>query len=90
MKCSRGQFVKFSNNHRLVYKCSSVRSLGRIEGEGVHDEGVDVANGHRSYCTGRCRLDVLVVIGNRRILFEKQNVFKRSAIIEVHPYKTMW
>ena len=28
--------------------------------------------------------------GNRGILFEKQNVFARSAIIEVHPYKTMW
>ena len=27
--------------------------------------------------------------GNRGILFEKQNVFARSAIIEVHPYKTM-
>ena len=45
-----------SNNHRLVYKCSSVRSFGRIEGEGVHDEGVDVADGHGSYC--RCRLVV--------------------------------
>ena len=34
--------------------------------------------------------DVLVVTGNRGILFEKQNVFARSAIIEVRPYKTMW
>ena len=53
MKSRRGQFVECCANILLDNQCTSVRSFGRMEGEGDDDEGVDLANSLGCYCWSR-------------------------------------
>ncbi len=48
-----GQFVEFSANILLDNQCTIIQSFGRMEGQGVNDEGVDVANSLGCYCWSR-------------------------------------
>ncbi len=37
-------FVKFLGHHLFVSKCACVEGFGVVEGDGVDDEGVDIAD----------------------------------------------